>query len=90
MVSAFWALEMLSDEYNRALSKLQRDREALAKAKEAETHLLAARRVESVWRSRTMVPACPHCGTGILPEDGLGSSQINRGIELRRRAAAQK
>lgn len=87
-LSAFWALEMLSDEYNRALGKLKRDREALAKAKESEIHLLAARKVESVWRSRSMVPACPHCGTGILPEDGLGSSRINREIELRRRAAA--
>lgn len=86
-LSAFWALDMLSDKYSRALSKLHRDREALAKAKEAETHLLAARKVEVVWRSRTMVPACPHCGLGILPEDGLGNSRINREIELRRRVA---
>ncbi len=89
-LSAFWALKMLSDEYNRALSKLQREREALEKAKEAETHLLAARKVEKVWRSRTMVPACPHCGAGILPEDGLGGSRIDREIELRRRSTAKQ
>ena len=89
-LSAFWALKMLSDEYNRALGKLQREREALEKAKEAETHLLAARKVEKVWRTRTMVPACPHCGAGILPEDGLGGSRINREIELRRRSTAKQ
>lgn len=87
-VSAFWALEMLADEYNRRLAKLERDREALAKAKEAEVHLLAARKVDKIWRSRTMVPACPHCHQGILPEDGLGNSRMSREIELRRRAVA--
>jgi len=89
-ISAFWALEMLSDQYNLALNKLQRDRNALTKAKESETHLLAARKVESVWRSRTMVPACPHCGNGIFPDDGLGNTRINREIELRRRAVLHK
>lgn len=87
-LSAFWALEMLASEYNKSLAKLQRDQEALAKAKEADLHLLAARKVEKVWRSRTMVPACPHCGIGVLPEDGLGNSRINREIEMRRRMAA--
>lgn len=86
-LSAFWALEMLAGEYNRALSRLQRERDALTKAKESEIHLLAAKKVEKAWRSRTMVPACPHCGKGILPQDGLGSTNINRAIELRRRAA---
>jgi hypothetical protein len=78
---------MLAGEYNRALSRLQRERDALTKAKESEIHLLAAKKVEKAWRSRTMVPACPHCGKGILPQDGLGSTNINRAIELRRRAA---
>lgn len=88
-LSAFWTLEMLAGEYNRALSRLQRERDALTKAKESEIHLLAARKVEKAWRSRTMVPACPHCGKGILPQDGLGNTNINRKIELRRRAAVQ-
>lgn len=87
-LSAFWALEMLANEYNTALSKLHRDRDALAKAKQADLHLLAARKVEKVWRSRTMVPACPHCHQGIFPEDGLGGSQVSREVEIRRRTVA--
>lgn len=89
-LSAFWALEMLSDEYNRALTGLAREKEALAKAKASETHLLAARKVERVWRSRRSLPACPHCGRGILPEDGLGSRTIARELELRRRAVTKE
>lgn len=87
-LSAFWALEMLADEYNRALSRLQAERATLAKAKESEICLLAAKKVEKAWRSRTMVPACPHCGNGILPQDGLGNASVNREIELRKRQAA--
>jgi len=86
-VSAFWALEMIANEYNRSLAKLRRDQEALARAKAVDLHLLAARKVEKIWRGRTMVPACPHCGLGILPEDGFGNNRVNREIELRRRKA---
>ena len=89
-LSAFWALSMIAEEYNRALSKLERRRQALIEAKEKGLHLLAARKVEKAWRRRDMVPACPHCGEGILPEDGLGNSLINLAIVLRRREARKK
>ncbi len=89
-LSAFWALEMLADEYNRALLRLQRERDELTKAKETDIHLLAARKVEKAWRSRTMVPACPHCRIGIFPEDGLGNSLVSRVMEARRRSVASE
>ncbi|MDE3022711.1 MAG: hypothetical protein KGI54_12775 [Pseudomonadota bacterium] len=53
-------------------------------------HLIAARAVEKAWRVRDMVPSCPHCHAGILPEDGLGKSLINREMEMRRRDIAKK
>jgi hypothetical protein len=43
----------------------------LAKAKAAEeTHLIsrAAQAIDKAWRSRSSVPACPHCGYGLFPE----------------------
>jgi DNA-directed RNA polymerase subunit RPC12/RpoP len=89
-VSAFWALCMLADEFDREFAKLRSARANLAREKAAEVHLLAARKVDAVWRSRTMVPACPHCGIGVLPEDGLGNARISREMELRRREVAQK
>ena len=43
-----------------------------AELKSAETHKirsLAARAMDKAWRSRTMIPACPHCHQGIFPAD---------------------
>ena len=86
-VSAFWAIKMISEQYNCSLRKLASERETVKQAKEENLHLLAAKKVEKAWRRRSMVPACPHCGRGIFPEDGLGGSMINREMELRRRKA---
>ena len=84
-VSAFWAIKMISEQYNLSLRKLASERETIRLAKDENLHLLAAKKVEKAWRKRSMVPACPHCSRGILPEDGLGSAMINREMELRRR-----
>lgn len=84
-VSAFWALSMLAECYDKEFGKLQAGRSSLEKAKESGLHLLAARKVEKVWRSRTDAPACPHCGRGILAKDDLGSRRVSIAIEMRRR-----
>jgi len=89
-VSAFWALRMLTEDYNDALVRLERKRQQLTEDIEKNLHLIAARKVESAWRNRTTVPACPRCGEGILPEDGFGSTLISRKFVLRRRASEQK
>lgn len=86
-VSAFWAIKMISEQYDLSLRKLAGEREILKRAKEESLHLLASKKVEKAWRRRDLVPGCPHCGRGILPEDGLGGSLINRAMELRRRKA---
>lgn len=52
---------------------------------EKTVELRAAQKVEKAWRSRTMVPTCPHCAEAIFPEDGLGSGMANRELALRRR-----
>lgn len=85
-VSAFWVLQMLVEQYTLWTARLNRERESVRQAAEASLHLIASRKVEIAWRNRTMVPSCPHCGNGILPEDGLGSSMINRAFEIRRRS----
>jgi ribosomal protein S27E len=89
-VSAFWALRMLSEHYERAMAKLKNRERAQAMAEEKTIHLKAAQTVESAWRSRSMVPTCPHCGEGIAPTDGFGRSAINKQIDERRRAERRK
>jgi len=43
-----------------------------ARLREAEEHALvsvASKEMDKAWRSRNMVPACPHCYNGLFPED---------------------
>lgn len=86
-LSPFWVLNRMLDQYGRALSKVTAREQRVATAQEEGIHLLAARRLERAWRSRTMVPACPHCGEGIGPRDDFGGTMINKAMYERRRAA---
>ena len=86
VVSAYWAIQMLAEVYNKAVRKVDAARQQVAEDKAHNIHLTAAKRVEKVWRSKNMVPCCPHCGRGIRPDDGLGHTQINRSIDERIRA----
>lgn len=84
-VSAYWALGYFSQLWESEMRKVEDAKKALAEDRSKSIHLLAAQKVERVWRSRGMVPACPHCERGILASDGLGSTQVNKAMELRRR-----
>ena len=52
---------------------------------EATLHLKAAQEAEAAWRSRKMVPTCPHCREAIFAADGFGKFQMRREIAERRR-----
>lgn len=47
--------------------------------------LKATRKVDEAWRSRSMVPICPHCHKAIFPTDGFGGNLTNKDLELERR-----
>ena len=88
-LEAYWALKMLTEQYERWRNRFNQERaehkEEVKTFRQENIHLIAARMVEKAWRARGMVPSCPHCHAGILPEDGLGKSLINREMEMRRR-----
>lgn len=86
-LEAYWTLISFLEHYERALAKINARERRHAEERERDLHLTAAQRVERAWRSRTMVPCCPHCGEGIRATDGLGETMINRTIDDRRRAA---
>ncbi|MGO9014675.1 MAG: hypothetical protein ACLQF0_06810 [Dissulfurispiraceae bacterium] len=72
--------------------ELARKREEL---RELETRcqkglLKATKTVDHAWRSKKMVPVCPHCSEAIFPEDGFGSSLTNKETELQRRKFIHK
>ena len=86
-VTAYWVVGMLCEVWDKEISRLEA---ATARIRERESkalHLIAAQRVEKAWRSQTMAPSCPHCNRGIFATDNLGSSQINKKLELSRREA---
>ncbi|AXE31579.1 hypothetical protein DK842_17735 [Chromobacterium phragmitis] len=87
-VSAYWALTTIVERYNQEMNKLSSAREQLKKEQQEGVSLTAARKVEKAWRSRTMVPACPHCHTAIFPGDGFGGINVNKEMALRRREVA--
>lgn len=85
-VGAYWAVLMLAERYEREWHKVTAGNAALAQAKQKDIGLLAAQKVERAWRSRSMVPTCPHCGEGIAASDGFGGSMVNKAIAERRKA----
>jgi ribosomal protein S27E len=86
-LSAFWVLQMMTDQYEAAWRKVRAASERVNSEASQSLHLRAAAKVEKAWRSRTMVPICPHCSEAILPSDGLGGAQVNREIAMARRDA---
>ncbi len=88
-ISAFWALQMLSDQYRKASEKLDRKYKEQIAVESKTVHLKAAQKVEEAWRSRTMVPTCPHCAEPIFPNDGFGRHQINKQFAERMRSESK-
>lgn len=89
-VSAYWALEKLRGFWQDHSKKYKRELAAAQEERGAVLHLTAAKKVEAVWRSKTMVPSCPHCSRGIFPHDNLGGATVQRKFEegLRERERA--
>lgn len=75
-----------NERHQRGLDQKERD---IKDAHKSGLHLIAAKKAERAWRSKSMVPTCPHCHAGIFPEDGFGGSAINRDMETRRRKIAR-
>lgn len=90
-ISAYWALGMLAASWKSQVRSLEHQKSEAKAATEVNLHLLAAKKVESVWRTRNQLPCCPHCARGIDPADGLGSRTVSKVFEqgLRVREAAE-
>ncbi len=84
-VSTWWALNLLVDQYEKAYRGLQARSQTVQLQIRDNLHLIAAKRVEKVWRSR-MIPTCPHCNRGIRPDDGFGSTAIHPKLDEKHRS----
>lgn len=88
-LTAYWALRHITQQWADHARKAKAHADEVSERVKQNISLLAAQRVEKAWRSRKMVPTCPHCSKGIMPDDGFGSAAINREIEMRRRSAGK-
>lgn len=80
-VSAFWAIKKLSEYFRNLAIILDDKRKEIEEAKKHNFHLMQAKNIESIWRSK-MAVLCPHCHRGILATDNLSAS-MSREIELK-------
>lgn len=89
-VDNYVALSLLVERWWRLQERAERRAREIAAAEAKTVGLRAAQRVEQAWRSRTMVPTCPHCSEAIFADDGFGSSMANRELALRRRRVTEQ
>lgn len=86
-VEPFDAFKSLIEGYSAARDDLERRVTAMAEAEVFKIRTLAGKRMEEAWRSKNMVPACPHCHNGLFPEDfKFGPSMVGKDFARGRRA----
>jgi hypothetical protein len=85
-VGTYAALRMLIERWALLQAKVEAQQRCASDALQKTVGLRAAQRVERAWRSRTMVPTCPHCDAAIFPTDGFGGSMVNKKFAEHRRA----
>lgn len=86
-VSPFQAFMVIMRAYRRGYELLKAKEQELNELENrGDLYLLkATRKIDHVWRSKRVVPLCPHCKEGILPEDGLGDECGSRPLIMERR-----
>jgi len=81
-ISAYWMLNEVLAAYVRKMSELSKEQQKAKRIREdlekEHRFLNVLKDVHRAWRGRNkMAVCCPHCGIGIMPEDGLGRSKVN-------------
>lgn len=86
-VGNYAALRMLVERWALLQERADRQQAEITAAAKRTIELRAAQVVERAWRSRSMVPACPHCMEAIFANDGFGATLLNKAIALSRAEA---
>lgn len=86
-IEAFDAFALLVQGYHQAVTAVERRAEAISQVEKFKIRSIAAKKLDEAWRQRNMVPCCPHCKNGLLPEDfKRGVSMLGKDwVEARRR-----
>lgn len=88
-IDNFDAFKSMVENFHSAYSAIQRAKDEVEEAINHNLHLIASKNIEKAWRGKTMAIACPHCRTGLLPEDfykigSMCSAEIERQRRLKK------
>lgn len=90
-VEPFDAFVNLVASYDRAYKAIASREDQLREAEKFQVRSIAAKKIDEAWRSRNMVPACPHCSMGLFPEDfKIGMAMMGKDYAKARIAAKKK
>lgn len=68
-VEPFDAFMLLAEQMDGHIKRLQRREQEVSEAEQFAARSRAAKKLDSYWRGRSLVPLCPHCSEALLPED---------------------
>jgi len=68
-IDNFDAVLSLINNYHKAYKYLEKQTDEVLEAQQYNIKRIATKRLDKSWQSRTTVPCCPHCKTGLLPGD---------------------
>lgn len=78
-IEPFDGFRILVEQYDKAHHSLKRRETQVLEAEKFQLRSIAAKKMDEAWRSRNMVPACPHCSHGLFPENfKSGMSMMSR------------
>ena len=86
-IEAFDVVVTMADHIGNAWAKINRAETEVAEAVSHNIRLIAARAMDKEWQSRSMVPCCPHCSRGLLPDDFRSGARgrVSKKLEVERR-----
>jgi hypothetical protein len=87
-VEPFDAFKSLVEHHHAALKKIEAREARLVEAERFQIRALATKAIDAVWRRRKVVPICPHCKSGLFPED-FSKSIATMGREFAARRAGR-
>lgn len=89
-IDGFDAFLMLVECHHAAIARVERRERELQEAEQFVARSRAVKCLDKIWRGRRMVPNCPHCGEGLLPEDVLNNQSASSAELTKRKRARTK
>lgn len=89
-VEGFDAFMEIVEQFDRAAKEAKRLLDEAREARAFSLISIAAKTIDKLWRNRKHVPACPHCGNGLWPEDADRMGMVSKEWDSAHRARRKR